>query len=296
MAATFFLYSQLDFADSLIVNSKDIVISSEVVQGGGCFSTMYTTKYCAAWYHGKECVVKNIHSKNNKCFSNLLFKEGNVLATLKHPCIIRLLGIFFIPSGRTSPLLLLEKIWINLTSFLKEKRLFHQRLSILHDVACGVSYIHKKKIIHFNLISQNIVLGENFNAKIANFEQSKVYGENEIPIELESLTHMPPEVLKHNSNYSTKVDVYSFGHMVIDTAFDSVTNTETLRQSFEDNRLLLMKNLRCNGSDLHKIVVKCLDDDPDKRPTAEELHSCIKSVIGRSQNPLKDGMLKTIYL
>jgi len=61
-----YLYAQFDFAESQIVNRNDVYILPEVIEGSGCFSAMCTTQYYTAWYHGKQCMVKRTHSKDDK--------------------------------------------------------------------------------------------------------------------------------------------------------------------------------------------------------------------------------------
>ncbi|KAM0008462.1 putative non-specific protein-tyrosine kinase RLK-Pelle-LysM family [Helianthus debilis subsp. tardiflorus] len=53
-----------------------------------------------------------------------------------------------------------------------------QRIKLCIDIARGLNYLHgttdyKQKLIHRDISSDNILLGENFKAKIANFGLSK---------------------------------------------------------------------------------------------------------------------------
>ena len=79
-------------------------MSSEIL-GLGCYTVIY-----AAQYHGKECAAKMAFSKIN--FQRSLTDECKLLLTLRHPCIIQLLGIFYThtQSDPKSPVMLMERM------------------------------------------------------------------------------------------------------------------------------------------------------------------------------------------
>ena len=93
---------------------------------------------------------------------------------------------------------------------------------------------------------------------------------------------MPPEAFKHNPVYSTKLDVFSFGCVIIHTVtqeFPIPDNKyiETLESgkykelSEVDRRSKLINVLLSNfgGNILYDMVLKCLQDDPYNRPAIE---------------------------
>jgi len=97
-----------------MIKSEDVYIAPDVL-GYGSYSVVYAAQYC-----GKQCVVKRIRSRNQKSCKSLT-KELKVLLTLKHPCVIQLLGIFFTSDYLKSPVLLMERMKVNLTDFLNTR-------------------------------------------------------------------------------------------------------------------------------------------------------------------------------
>ncbi|GLT42712.1 hypothetical protein SLA2020_166980 [Shorea laevis] len=94
------------------------------------------------------------------------------------------------------------------------------RKKIIVDVAKGLAYLHeecRQKIIHLDIKPQNILLDENFNAKVSDFGLSKLVGREQSQIVTTmrgTPGYMAPEWL--NSVITEKVDVYSFGVVVLE--------------------------------------------------------------------------------
>ena len=250
----------------------------------------------AAQYHGKECAAKIAYSKSDNNLQKSLKEESKLLITLRHPCIIQLVGIFFRKDDLTSPVILMEKMCSNLTEFLANKRSFQDKKTILHDVACGLCYIHSKNIIHFDLTGNNILLTNNIHARIADFGQAVIYDPNSkgsLPTNPGNVHHMPPEASEHNPTYSTKLDVFSFGCVVIHTVTqeypipncDMYVETSNMgiykKLSEVDRRSVLIEKMKCdpNGTQLNKTVMECLQDHSDDRPTAEILHLQLRNCL-----------------
>ena len=272
----------------MIIKSEDVYITPEVL-GYGSYSVVYAAQYC-----GKQCVVKRIRPSNEKSHKSLN-KELKVLLTLKHPCIIQLLGVFFTSDNPQSPVLLMERMKMNLTETLNIKKSFHFKVSVLHDVACGLCYIHKKGIIHCDLTGNNILLTEKCNAKIADFGQAIIYDQEYdkgLPTAPGNKAHMPPESFKPNPVYSTNLDVFSFGCVIIHTVtqeFPIPDNkyVETSEQgkykelSEVDRRSKQINTLKSNrdgNTILYDMVLECLQDDPHNRPAMEKVCKQLKEI------------------
>ena len=92
------------------------------------------------------------------------------------------------------------------------------RVQILYETACGMFYLHENQpaIIHGDLSSQNILIGEGFHAKIADFGLSRTMKENyenstTVTILKGKSIYIAPEYLKDpRKRKSVKFDVYGF--------------------------------------------------------------------------------------
>ena len=263
---------------------------------------MYKAQYC-----GKQCMAKKENSKK-EISKKLLKQERKFLDNLDHhPCIVQLLTTLGNPK---SPMLLMERMWMSLTEFLSDKQTHHIKGSILCDVARGLCYIHEKNIIHCDLTGDHILLTENITAKLSDFGRATFCKKN-IKYLPESLDHMPPEIFKpcSQATYSAKVDVFSFGCIIIHTFtqelpvpdFDKFVETtevkKFIKHSEVERRSTCLKKFKIyvNAVKLHDIVLKCLHDNPDHRPTAEALLLLLEkqAVSGFINNPFKKGLLNT---
>ncbi|XP_059064606.1 G-type lectin S-receptor-like serine/threonine-protein kinase SD2-5 [Cryptomeria japonica] len=94
------------------------------------------------------------------------------------------------------------------------------RSKVILHIARGLSYLHKEcreRIIHFDIKPQNILLDENFNAKVSDFGLAKLINreQNEVITMLRgTLGYMAPELL--DMEFTEKADIYSFGVMVVE--------------------------------------------------------------------------------
>ena len=93
------------------------------------------------------------------------------------------------------------------------------KLSMLHDVALGMEYLHGIKpnpVIHGDLKIQNVLVGQDEVAKICDFGFSRIkdYSQSQSmnEVRLGTVTHIPPEYWNDNKlRKIEKFDVYSFG-------------------------------------------------------------------------------------
>ncbi|XVF57942.1 hypothetical protein PTKIN_Ptkin07bG0023100 [Pterospermum kingtungense] len=94
------------------------------------------------------------------------------------------------------------------------------RQKIIYDVAKGLAYLHDEchqKILHLDVKPQNILLDQNFRARIADFGLSKLIDRNQnqiITAMRGTPGYMAPEW--SSATITEKADVYSFGIVVLE--------------------------------------------------------------------------------
>ncbi|MBA0748789.1 hypothetical protein Gogos_002778 [Gossypium gossypioides] len=136
------------------------------------------------------------------------------------------------------------------------------RKKIILDIAKGLAYLHgdcHQKIIHFDIKPENILLDENFNAKISDFGLSKLIGKDQSQV-LTTMRgtpgYMAPEWL--TSTITEKVDVYSFGIVVLEILCGR-RNIDRSQQE-EDRHLLELFRRKQEEGQLLDLVDKCNSD------------------------------------
>ena len=188
-------------------------------------------KVCKAKCGQLPCAAKLLHDTffqdNDSGTRNLVtqfLQECQFLSTIKHPNIVQYLGTAADPQSRR-PVLLVELMDESLTRFLESLTgplPYQSQLNICHDVALALAYLHSNAIIHRDLSSNNVLLiGEGSRAKVTDFGMSKLMNMNPY-ITPRPLTqapgtpaYMPPEALISPPRYSSKLDCFSHGRLVL---------------------------------------------------------------------------------
>ncbi|XP_065887100.1 serine/threonine-protein kinase TAO3-like isoform X2 [Dysidea avara] len=267
---------------------KNITIT-EIEIGRGSYGVIYK-----AIYGGKECVAKEIHHnlivEDFNTVVGSFVKEIDILSTLRHPSIVHFLGVHF-KEGLDVPILIMEKMWMNLTTLLSEKQSIPLviKVGILKDVACGLKYLHSQEppVIHRDLTANNILLNKNLDAKIADLGLSKAVeaiARQRMSTALGTLACMPPESLQRNPVYTANLDMFSFGCVIVHTVTQEFPTPTDLYESSEVNKNDFLKISELNRRkkyvdkmseqypSLTYLATACLKDSPEHRPNAETVH------------------------
>jgi len=275
-----------------------------------------------AVYRGKECVVKEIyphiqasHVQKSRKAQDAFLGEINTLSTLRHPCIVQFLGVYY-QDGAPLPLLVMEKMHHSLHKFVMDTPdcSLHTIASILRDVACGLAYLHARNVIHRDLKADNILLTVNNSAKIGDLGVAKVMANlsegQHMTKEPGNIAHMPPEAQVDKAKYTTKLDIFSFGCVTIYSVvkqvpiptdkFRRLESQEAYERVDEITRrkkyLEKMEHVPC----LHDLAKVCLSDEPKQRPEpaalVERLTQAMEELKEDNglQSQSKDSLVKEI--
>jgi serine/threonine protein kinase len=94
----------------------------------------------------------------------------------------------------------------------------HEEVARAFGVACGMKFLHACGVVHRDLKSLNILLDDDFEAKIGDLGLAKFLHDGEVhTMRIGSYLWMAPGVL-HSEFYSEKADVYSYGLLVYELA------------------------------------------------------------------------------
>ncbi|PWA80665.1 protein kinase-like domain, Phloem protein 2-like protein [Artemisia annua] len=268
--------------------------------------------------------IKRIHNQRGE---QGFIVEIETLTTCKHENIISLLG--FCDEGNGAMILVYEHASKgSLENYLRSGDkmtilTWMQRLHICLDIAHGLNYIHsntdhgKQKMIHRDIKSDNILLGDNLEAKIADFGLSKFHPENQVAstiytnIIAGTPLYWDPEY-KKTGRLNKKSDIYSFGVVLLEIltgrlAYDSVYTevnengiAPIARDHFEKGTIMEIvdhqikeetdEHVFCKGPNKEsldiflEIASRCVAETQEQRPTIEVVIKELKKALNCQEN------------
>uniref|UniRef100_A0A1D1YSR6 non-specific serine/threonine protein kinase n=2 Tax=Anthurium amnicola TaxID=1678845 RepID=A0A1D1YSR6_9ARAE len=155
-------------------------------------------------------------------------------------------------------------------------------LELALDIACGMSYLHSRGILHRDLKSENLLLGEDMHVKVADFGISCLESQRgSAKGFMGTYRWMSPEMIK-GKQYTRKVDVYSFGIVLWEllTALIPFHDMTPEQAAFAVSQ----KNARptiptaCPPA-LNHLINRCWSTNPDKRPQFNQIVSILQSYM-----------------
>ena len=141
----------------------------------------------------------------------------------RHPNIVQLIMEVYYPPHSQLPMLIMEypSFTFTLTQCLEKEELpLQMKYSILLDIAKGVCYLHGKRppIVHRDLTANNVLLTSSYTAKVSDLGVSRLadtFKKHHLTTAPGNAMVMPPEALKDNPVYDHKLDVFSYGCLII---------------------------------------------------------------------------------
>ena len=292
----------------VLSNVKDVTDSS-VPDRKGAFGKIIDLDW-----EGKQCVGKELHEimfligtdVEMTAWLQKFCKEIKMMSKLKHDNIVTFYGICYKQlqsAGSVAfPVLVMERLEFSLRSYIDtttKGAISNAKIAeILFDVARGLVYLHEgcgEPLAHRDLSSNNILLTSRLQAKIADFGESRALDKpggwdssaklTDVP---GTLVFMPPETWEDPPHYTTAIDIFSFGCVIIhlvtwqwpqpDAQIRRVTNAfgEFSKIIGELERRKKWISMFGEHHPLLPIVKQCLQDKIDNRPKCKELLSLCK--------------------
>ncbi|CAK7351233.1 unnamed protein product [Dovyalis caffra] len=178
------------------------------------------------------------------------------------------------------------------------------RKKIILHIAKGLAYLHeecRQTIMHLDIKPQNILLDPNFNAKISDFGLSKLIDREMSQIQLTmrgTPGYLAPEWHQELGRISVKVDIYSFGIVLLEV----VCARKCVDHSQPESAFHLLKMLQNKAENIWKYLVEymqsdreeiirmikiaawCLQDDPESRPPMSTVVKVLEGVMEVDSN------------
>ncbi|CAL4888341.1 unnamed protein product [Urochloa decumbens] len=172
------------------------------------------------------------------------------------------------------------------------------RRNIIIAIARGLSYLHeecKEKIAHLDIKPQNILLDENFNAKLSDFGLSKMINRDQSKVMTRmrgTRGYLAPEWL--GSKITEKADIYSFGIVMIEIICGRQNLDES--QPEHDIHLISLLQEKARSGQLSDLVDSSSND---MRFHVEEVMETMKLAmwclqVDSSRRPLMSTVAKVL--
>ena len=263
------VYNELKMFKKYIIKYEDFETQKRIGSGG--YSQVWL---CYNKHTGNAVALKKINEQNFTVKSfNIYRKEIELSITMNHFTIVKFIGFSANP-----PYCLLTEYIPGGSLY---NRLHHgpkldpSKLTIIAlGIACGLQYMHENKYIHRDIKSLNILLDADDYPKICDFGMSR-----KLPDEFSFMTSnvgtikwTAPEIFR-GEKYDEKVDIYSYGIVLWElltkeSPYENLNPCQIFSILERNERPLIPQSC---PSPLRKLITFCWDQDPNNRPSANEI-------------------------
>ncbi|CAM0901585.1 unnamed protein product [Alopecurus aequalis] len=234
-------------------------------------------------YHGMDVAIKYLRAEHVNDSSNVEFlQEIMILRSVKHENVVRYYGACtkhrkylivteYMPGG-------------NLYDFLHKKNNTLE-LSVILRIAIGISkgmdYLHRNNIIHRDLKTANLLIGNGQVVKIADFGVSRYRSqEGDMTAETGTYRWMAPEVINHKA-YDHRADVFSFAIVLWELVtskipYENLTPLQAALSVRQGYRLVIPPSVHPR---LATLIQRCWDDNPHKRPVFSDITLELEDIL-----------------
>ena len=215
---------------------------------------------------------------------------------LYHPNIVQMLGIcYHSNSGLNQPVKVMELLELDLLSLIRNYFTvpMYVKLTIIQDISRGLEYLHTRNppIVHSFLTMTIILLTTNLVTKIGGF----TFAVEMVP----EITRLPKQTGHHTDNEMLKsslycgppFDILSFGQIICKIVtkesfspmhkcglVDNTTGRLFSIHLYNSSRCSHVINM-IEDTSLKQLVLNCMNDNPDLRPSALQIIEIITDMI-----------------
>ena len=303
---------ELGMADELspyvLKDLKGLDPTTSQAKGSGCYGSVYQVTV-----DGFPCVEKRLHdivtgydrygSVSPEDIRRKFREDYVLLCKLRHPNIVQFIGVHY-GSSQSDLILVMEALYMDLKKCLNKHPTIpiYIKLSILLDVSYGLLYLHSQNppSIHRDLTATNVLVTRDMKAKISDLGVSKILNlhpksEPTQTVRPGDLGVMPPEALVEEPHYDTKLDVFSFGCLVLHTVnheFPVPFEVDVFRKgemhiTKRKSAIDKMRGYLC----LHPLVLLCLQDYPERRPDMAEISRKLSKMVSEQPSTQYNDVL-----
>ncbi|XP_052256074.1 tyrosine-protein kinase SRK3-like isoform X3 [Dreissena polymorpha] len=240
--------------------------------GAGQFGEVWKGK----WNKTTFVAVKTL--KPGTMSKEAFLAEAQIMKQCRHDKLVRLYAV----CSKEEPIYIVtELLKDSLLNYLREGDgrflKFPDMVDYAGQIASGMAYLERNKLIHRDLAARNVLIGDNGTVKVADFGLAKIIEDDEYTPS-SSGTRFPikwtaPEAAMY-LRFTIKSDVWSYGILLVELTthgqvpYPGMTNREVINQV--ENGYRMPRPSKCSPA-MYEIMVKCWDKRPEERPTFEYL-------------------------
>ena len=248
--------------------------------GSGSFADVYR----AEWR--MPCAVKKMKGISREQAAEFV-REGELMRSIKHPSIVKLLGIC-LENGACYLVQELVRGPGNIFDYLHKRHARFSYWQVLR-IACGISdamaYLHDRHIVHRDLKPHNCLLvNETGEIKLCDFGLARLKSTNYVETVSNTAgtpAYQSPEMLR-DEPITEKVDLYGFGIMLwqmftgklpwSDKNYPQMVNTVAVR----NERPPIGPEM---PRELAQVIEECWHPQPQRRPRFQDLKSSLPELL-----------------
>ncbi|XP_050157717.1 rust resistance kinase Lr10-like isoform X2 [Malus sylvestris] len=243
--------------------------------------------------------------------------EIATIGRIRHVNVVRLVGYCVEESKRALVYEFMANGSLDKYIYSKEGSIpltINKMYEISLGVAQGIDYLHQgceMQILHFDIKPHNILLDENFKAKVSDFGLAKLYPVDNSIVTLTAargtMGYIAPELFYKNiGGVSHKADVYSFGMLLMEMASRRKNLKTTVEHSSQIYFPLWVYDQYNVGNDLEmdnvteeeknvirKMVITalwCIQMKPTDRPSMHKVIELLGGDVERLQMPPRPSL------
>ena len=239
---------------------------------------------------GRRCLLKLVrrsHFDSDRLFrhhADLLVSEFERQSTLSPEFVwparrMSREGQYTCKHGKTSAAAYLELDWCEKGTFFGLQAAFQKPLeedlarTYFHQLVEALAYCHQQRVIHWNLMSESLLLDDNYRLHLADFRGPEKM--------LRKDAETPPEALCGEVQSGAAVDVFCLGYVLFSWVFFEPPFSRAERTNLHYSKLIEdnvrfwsrgHKDLNVSAG-LKTLLASMLAFDPTQRPTISEIKS-----------------------